>query len=202
MQKILFNDDYGLTEQVLKGQKTMTRRFCRPRKSKQLILADEVDSYRYEPIEHRAYFFMKDGSVKFMRPQYWEQEIVAVAQAYNQLYKNPNRAWNQIGVALEVAGGWNNKLFVSPKHMPHQIKIQKVDVEPLQNITCDHCLREGVQWYVDNWDRKFFYVKNVLDCYNSPIQAFKALINSRKVGGNRTWDDNPFVFVYEFKLVK
>lgn len=202
MQKILFNDDYGLTEQVLKGQKTMTRRFCHQRKSKQLILADEVSSYTYLPNEHRAYFHMKTGEIKVLVPQYFEQEIVAVAQAYNQLYKNPNRAWNQIGVALEVAGGWNNKMFVSPKHMPHQIMIQKVDVEPLQNISEDDCLRDGVQWYVDNWDSKFFYVKNPSEWYPTPQQAYKALVSSSKIGGNRIWEANPLVFVYEFKLAK
>lgn len=202
MQKILFNDDYGLTDQVLKGQKTMTRRFCRPRKSKQLILVDEVGSYTYLPNEHRAYFHMKTGEIKVLVPQYLEQEIVAVAQAYNQIYKNPNRAWNHIGVALEVAGGWNNKLFVSPQHMPHQILIQKVDVEPLQNISEDHCLREGVQWRCGNCFDKLFFVKNPSDWFPTPQQAYKALMSSSRIGGKNIWEDNPFVFVYEFKLVK
>lgn len=202
MQKIFFNDDYGLTEQVLKGQKTMTRRFCHQRKSKQLILADEVDTYSYFPNEHRAYFYMKNGEIKVLVPMYLENEIVAVAQAYNQLYKNPNRAWNQIGVALEVAGGWNNKMFVSPKHMPHQIMIQKVDVEPLQNISEDHCLREGVQWRCGTLFSKLFFVKNPSDWYPSAKQAYIEFMSSSKIGGKNIWNDNPFVFVYEFKLVK
>ena len=29
MKKIMFNDKYGLTEAVLKGNKTMTRRICK-----------------------------------------------------------------------------------------------------------------------------------------------------------------------------
>lgn len=202
MQKIFFNDDYGLTEQVLKGQKTVTRRFCRPRKSKQLILADEVSSYTYLPNEHRAYFHMKTGEIKVLVPQYLEQEIVAVAQAYKQLYKNPNRAWNQIGVALEVAGGWNNKMFVSPKHMPHQILIQKVDVEPLQNISEEHSLREGVQWRCGHCFEKLFFVKDPSDWFPTPHQAYKAMISSSKIFGKNIWEANPFVFVYEFKLEK
>ena len=34
MQKIMFNDKYGLTEAVLKGRKTMTRRVICQKKTK------------------------------------------------------------------------------------------------------------------------------------------------------------------------
>lgn len=36
--------------------------------------------------------------------------------------------------------------------------------------------------------------------FKSPIPAFAALID--RVSGKGTWDSNPYVFVYDFKLIK
>ena len=47
MKKIMFNDRYGLTAAVLQGRKTMTRRICKEHATGQLILASDVESFRY-----------------------------------------------------------------------------------------------------------------------------------------------------------
>lgn len=48
------------------------------------------------------------------------------------------------------------------------------------------------------WDTKIDALKR--DTFFTPRKAFAALID--KVSGKETWNSNPWVFVYEFELVK
>ena len=43
-------------------------------------------------------------------------------------------------------------------------------------------------------------VKSVKDVYDTPQEAFARLIN--KVSRKDVWQENPYVFVYDFELVK
>lgn len=77
----MFNDRYGLTQAVIEGRKTMTRRLVDP-KSKyeklrfvQPCIAMEYGLYGYT---------RNDGWV--IIPKYKIGEVVAVAQSYNSFY--------------------------------------------------------------------------------------------------------------------
>lgn len=84
--------------------------------------------------------------------------------------------------------------------MPHQIRITDVRCERLQDISDSECLREGVQYieeiekyYLERTDREEgFY-------FDSPREAFASLID--KVSGKGTWENNPWIIVYEFELL-
>ena len=94
--------------------------------------------------------------------------------------------------------GWDNKMFVRADLMPHQIRITDVRVERLQDISDEDCIKEGVHeatrvfpWYwIDGFNVTF----------NESRAAFAHLIN--KVSGKDVWSQNPYVFVYDFELVK
>ena len=84
--------------------------------------------------------------------------------------------------------------------MPRQIRITNVRFERLRDISDEDCLREGivkVQWMYgceglcERGDQLYF---------GSPRSAYAALID--KVSGKGTWESNPWVYVYEFELVK
>lgn len=44
------------------------------------------------------------------------------------------------------------------------------------------------------------YIVNKYQKYMKPREAYASLID--KVSGKGTWDSNPYVFVYDFELVK
>lgn len=84
MKKIMFNDRYGLTEAVLSGRKTQTRRIAydfrkhaKNKVGKCVLLSSNNLTY-------------KDGEVQvldeLLKPQYHVGEIVAVAQSYKKLW--------------------------------------------------------------------------------------------------------------------
>lgn len=178
MKKILFNDKFGLTQAVLEGRKTMTRRICKDQSwSKSDILA-----------------FNYDRLTLMTPPNYLIGEVVAIAQAYKDIY---NDAYH-IGLYGRTAG-WTNKMYVAAYRMPHHIKITNIRVERLQDITDDDCLKEGIQVLKGGFRNQDAYTfKGDKVWWKTPREAFAALID--KVSGRGTWDNNPMMLVYEFDI--
>lgn len=200
MKKMMFSDRYGLTDAVIEKRKTVTRRLPSIPKNScgGMEIFDEVlttwDCNGYEiPI----------------KPPYNVGEIVAVAQSYKDAgYANDAIFYLSIpeinGYAKQTAvsqKGWSNKMFVAADLMPHQIRILDVRAEKLQDITDEDCEKEGVK-YFDCIDNFYFEDKNREEgfYFSQPRKAYATLID--KISGKGTWDSNPFVWVYEFELIK
>ena len=193
MKKIMFNDRYGLTRAVLEGRKTMTRRII-----KAPLTMEGKDVYGFtvvsyhngeivEAIEEMA--VDEDGAmINNILPKYKVGEVVAVAQAYKDTF------WTSPVLRLRDKLGWSNKMFVYAGLMPHQIRITNVRIERLQDISDEDCVKEGV------WEAQQVNYTSIDGIPFSPREAFAALID--KVSGKGTWNSNPWVFVYEFELVK
>lgn len=205
MKKILFNESYGQTAAVIDGCKTMKR---------EIVPQSVVDYYIYD--EDTT---MVDAAIH--KARYKVGEIVAIAQTYKdagwdadilqEAYtKKPTifpdldecEMSGIIDLPLKYHKGWSNKMFVKADLMPHQIRINDVKVERLQDISDEDCLKEGI-----------FGVPTIYTYYGplskesggqlfwiTPREAFASLID--KISGKGTWDKNPFCFCYEFELVK
>ena len=203
MKKIMFNDRFGLTKAVLDGRKTQTRRIM---KGKPLLPTDEIESAGI--LGDEVQIIANGGeSLITMKLPYKHDEVVAVAQSYRECdgFRKPGiPRWNEIAIAVGAVGiGWDNKMFVRANLMPHKIRITNVRIERLQEISDEDCLKEGLDWngvasqyyvnYQKETGRKMFLGKTLRE-------AFATLID--KVSGKGTWNSNPYVFVYDFELVK
>lgn len=211
MKKIMFNDKLGLTQAVLEGRKTQTRRIV-----PQSVI-DVYDEWRsdVECIAKPAGSTIEPlCSYLLRKSRFYVGEIVAVAQSYSSIIdelendKNATCAGHyekNVQKAKEYIfwmehPGFNNKLFVTADKMIHHIRITDVRVERLQDISDEDCLKEGVRKVVnENGIYVQYYVSNTA-CFENPREAFAYLID--KVSGKGTWDSNPYVFVYDFELVK
>lgn len=244
MQKILFNDKYGLTYEVLSGGKTQTRRIIpeasllRAETFKEKYFDDTLDVLDGKELLEQ--FFLIDEVEK---PLYHKGEVVAIAQSYETiedewlkicpcpLVENgkviadkgcdkcalvrPDSCFDKF--VLTKTAGWKNKLFVRPDLMPHQIRITGIRIQRLQDVSEEDCLKEGISlWteakdYIDPRIKKSvdelitagitpYQIPQCWDCFTSPKEAYAALIN--KISGKGTWDKNPWIFVYDFKLIK
>lgn len=204
MKKIMFNDRYGLTQAVLEGRKTMTRR---------LINLCENDLHFMKISDRGEYLFCSKTALDGAFPRYKVGEILAVAQSYHALNKAGYVAPEWLEHTCESSAGYNNKMFVRADLMPHRIRITNIKVERLQDISDEDCLKEGVQkgfigYYVDglktkDWEKESHVETadgKTFKLFPYPQEAFAALID--KVCGKGTWDSNPYVFVYEFELLK
>lgn len=128
---------------------------------------------------------------------------MAVAQSYENAGVDPEYHIDGVQLAKEHAG-WRNKMFISAKLMPHQIRITGVRCERLQDITDVDCMKEGVRVeYEEDIIPKYYYFdakqqKEVW--FDTSREAFASLID--RTCGRGIWDRNPWVIVYEFVLVK
>lgn len=198
MRKIQFNDRYSLTNAVLQGRKTMTRRLVPIKEAKRLESFFDGDDWDY------AKQTCIDDSAT-----YKIGEVVAVAQSYKDLgyteewieqhiTPNPNAIWNDpFGKKYP---GWNNKMFAKSEFMLHQIQITGAHIERLQDINYDDCFKEGIVEHMDSRGYCYYYVKGMPGWFHSPHEAFATLID--KVSGKGTWERNPWTFVYSFELIK
>lgn len=190
MKKIMFSDKFCLTQAVLSGTKTMTRR----------VLRDNVPLGNWEKtVKHLPY---KVG------------DIVAIAQPYKDIIeslpKYSNAILDEVGMPRkEYKAGWTNKMFVRADLLPHHIRITDVKVERLHDISDEDIMREGIrEERFAGGDSMFFYNKTFIrdkkQCvepiYNSTARrAFASLMY--KIIGGRTWESNPWVVAYSFELV-
>ena len=194
MKKISFSERYGLEQAVLDGTKTMTRRIV-PESTLRMAKM-EVDIHGGDLADR-----IKDHSLYL-----WHDEI-AIAQAYNTLRwpSVPGIDWNAIVDEVTHAKGWKNKMFVKAKYMPHRILITTIRVERLQDISDNDCIKEGIrQSVVEYGDKKIvqwtYFDEKRTTWFDSPRDAFAALID--RISGRGTWQRNPWVYVYEFELIK
>lgn len=200
MKKIMFNDKYSLTQAVLDGRKTQTRRVIKyPREFKGEWVAGFNIHIRQSDKKVVGWPCMYDADEREfdegeILPRYKVGEIVAVAQSYAD-----------IGIELFAfcEAAWRNKMFVKAELMPYQIKITNVRIQRLQDISNEDCLKEGIYkgqcGSVDTHFMDVYYYKGDIQPYCTPRGAFAELID--KVSGKGTWESNPYVFAYEFELV-
>lgn len=208
MKKIMFNDRFGLTDAVLEGRKTVTRR-----------IVPEKILYEYANYEdwclsvgisecgtvERQYDSLEEFIIGDRWLPYQVVEIVAIAQKYKDIIDYSHYSDKEIE-SISKSAGWNNKMFVLSHLMPNQIEILDVRVERLQDITDEDCIKEGISSY-DTSGRNYIETIYGIDMINKFIElgkthreAFASLID--KVGKKGTWDSNPYVFRYEFKKLK
>lgn len=198
MQKIMFNDRYGLTDAVIEGRKTVTRRIIYG-----IDFPVNMVMGRALPDKDGKIYAVANGENIIVKLRYKVGEIVAVAQSYENAGVDPEYPIEGVQLAKEHAG-WRNKMFVSAKLMPYRIRITGVRCERLQDISDEDCMREGVRQFTPDFPKDFpihpthFVVGNILK--NTPRDAFAEFID--KDSGRGTWERNPWVMVYEFELLK
>lgn len=197
MQKIMFNDKYGLTQAVLDGRKTQTRRIAHAGYIKFPNTCIGLKG------NNRNKLYLKNGKNIVARSRYKIGEEVAVAQSYGRLGLDRVRVHNGKEILeVTISKGWKNKMYVKAKQMPYRIRITDIRAERLQGISEEDCLAEGI-WKAHNVGLEgvtYWYTNLVNSPYRTAKEAYAALID--KISGKGTWASNPYVFVYEFEIIK
>ena len=202
MKKIMFNDKYGLTQAVLEGRKTQTRRIAYTAGRLRNITVRQA----FEEVNKGKACLFDDGKPLALSA-YKLGETIAIAQKYEDLIKNDEfyRLCGKNGMPLECIKyerGCNNKMFVRADLMPHHIRITNIRVERLQDISEADCLKEGI-WCDDNVGLEgttYWYHGLANSSFRTAKEAYAAQID--KISGKGTWESNPWVFVYNFYLLK
>ena len=125
MKKIMFNDRFGLTEAVLSGRKTQTRR----------IYKDPVNAYGGFEIDGNTIIeYDANGNPIVTSPRYKVGEVVAVAQSYKDCGNFPDYQLDEDGYPIMPKNsGYFNKMFVRADLMTNHIRITGVRIERLHD---------------------------------------------------------------------
>ena len=194
MKKIMFNDKYGLTQAVLVGRKTQTRRIAY-----MPFMAFDDEDFQLKKLDNgQALLTLCGNSLKTARYKIGEE--VAIAQKYADLAYD-GEFFRLLGKVI-FEKGCHNKMFVKADLMPHRIRINNIRVERLQDISEEDCIAEGV-WRNDNVGLEgvtYWYHGLANSSFRTAKDAYASLID--KISGKGTWKINPWVFVYDFELIK
>lgn len=229
MKKIFFNDFLGITDEVIKGNITQAISIPKiqpPYLNSQIefptsfLLSDEPEK---DPLFEAYRWYNEDNEEEhtdWIRPKYRTGEIVAIAQSYKDLgykcyYYNDTDEFMffmKDGHDVPISPlGVENKCFVNAKHMPHQIKITNVRIRKLNNCTEDDCIKIGVvkecktmyqqaSYYPCERLRELEKIACWDRVYDSYKEAYRDLI--KIMYAEKTWEKNPYIFVYDFNLIK
>lgn len=227
MKTIMFNDKFGLTEAALNGKKTMTRRICkydRPNENYEIVFPvfepEEYDNDGNITSKLDRAFGWRDKEGNFTGwniPKYRIGEVVAIAQSYKDAnVRYIPEEYEELGCyynfPADQTKGWNNKMFVRADLMSHQIQITDISIQKLRDISDEDIIKEGFSLepindnngsyafhheYMLTYLDKMGLSKEIKD--RSAKEAYSLLID--KIYPNLLWE-NPYVFIYEFKLVK
>lgn len=99
-------------------------------------------------------------------------------------------------------------------HMPKEaarmfLKILNVRVERLQDISKEDCINEGIlplnmsSGQLEEMGQVYFDYSKPKRLFNDgldPLNSFKSLWES--INGKGSWNENPFVWVYEYKIIE
>ena len=211
MKKIMFNDRYGLTQAVLEGRKTQIRLIIK-------LSHVRVPGGFKKPTKRDLDTIvgcMHDMGLTYcaeLRAPYAIGEEVAIAQPYDEVWDFVISKGKDTYLMLcaNICIGAKNKFWVKAGLMPNHIRFTNLRIERLKDISDDDCLKEGI--YADHnppvplynptaysYDADPIHNKQRL-WFNSPRDAFASMID--KVCGRGTWKSNPYVFVFDFELVK
>lgn len=213
MQAIGFNEHYGLQTAVFEGRKTMTRR------TEKGFENLEEGNFCFQKGRNQVVLYGEKGTpIEIIKLRYKVGEIVAIRQSYSEVYDelfgdvahiNNDRAlelhmsYILMEAQKDTIKGWTNKMFIRPDLMPRHIRITDVDLQRLQSISDEDCLKEGVAKLQQEAPCDGFFIRDESHysnlCYNTPREAFSALID--KVSGKGTWERNQFMPAYSFELI-
>ena len=198
MNGIMFTEP--LFHAVIEGRKTQTRRIIKPQPDDEGLHDHTKFPMSFHPSYNMVGFWgtvEETGESKQFNPRYKLGDTVYLKEPYYEfdletiLYKYRG---DFVGDAHDSQKNmvWENKLFMPAKYARYFIEITGVYVERLQDISDEDCLREGI--LLSDIDKPPHYD------FDTPQEAYAALINN--INGEGTWDRNPYVWVYDFKLVK
>ena len=192
MQKIMFNDKYGLTQAVLEGRKTQTRRIAYTAGRLRNITVRQA----FEEVNKGKACLFDEGK-PLAQSAYKLGEIIAIAQKYEDLTFDIDffRLRSKKGIILGrimFEKGCFNKMFVRAALMPHHIRITNISVERLQDISNGGCLKEGI-WRDDNVGFEgptYWYHGLANSSFRTPQEAYASLID--RISGKGTLESNPY----------
>ena len=189
MKPILFNTE--MVKAILDGRKTQTRRVI-PLKNNDLIFTGFVVSSTAKNREgYCAFGKNKEQDLEFIKPKYKVGDVLYVKEKCVDEYPNgfcfkedyEEEEWNDKYLIKQYCNKLNARIF---------LKVTNVKIERLQDISVRDIEK------ATGWRREIYSYSNKNKAF---LRDYCDFWNSTAKDGYK-WEDNPYVFVYEFERIK
>lgn len=142
------------------------------------------------------------GEEQYRRTAYNIGDILALSQSYKECYeqllcKIKDEA---LCIAFDKFSAFIPNVTAPSENAVHHIRITKIRLERLQDISDKECMSEGIFRFEKEYC--FAHKRACITDYfsfHTPREAYAAFVNHYH--GKGTWERNPYVVVYEFKLI-
>jgi hypothetical protein len=174
-----------MVQAILRGEKTQTRRIMQEQPPCNLLKCGTNGRYwSNNPEDLRA---------KYFRCKYEIGDILWVRETFQIL--PPNMVFYKADTENKATGNWKPSIFMPKEACRIFLKLTNIRVERLNNISESDAIAEGICMN-NKPDAGWYWMENVYstDC---PIMAYERLW--QKINGEKSWAENPFVWVYEFE---
>jgi hypothetical protein len=197
-----------MVQAILKGTKLETRRLVKHGMdlSKSNFAGFKDDHAYFTESNSKMWFGTKCKF--FIGDIIWGRETFAV-KGQRIFYKADNNSFENAGLKGLYDFVWKPSLFMPKNFCRIFLEVENIRVERLQDISEDDAINEGLETSIVKskifqtyLGYKNYYVQDAEDelYYRSPIDSYKSLWMS--INGSQSWQENPFVWVYTFKVVE
>lgn len=190
-----------MVQAILEGRKKLTRRT----QGLEIINKNPNDWFSDGFIILGRFIFHNLNSKEEIKikPKFEIGDILWVRETFQKFNNKEGFAY----YASENSATQNLVSWKPSIHMPKEaarifLEVTNVRVEPLQEISEEDAIAEGIKKTWINDDIKQCKFKNYINDgkgSKSPIDSFISLW--KKINGEDSWNANPWVWVYEFKQV-
>ena len=206
IKPILFSTE--MVQAILEGRKTQTRRIIKPQPKEGII----TTAFDFKKGFYASKIKIEENPDRFeitklFKPKYQTGDILWVRESFA---KPPIYAF---GVKYIYKAGFNESIcgWKPSIHMPKEaarifLEVTNVRVERLKDISEEDAIAEGID---KKGDLYFNYFESKLLGKGLPKEYFYKEISKvsfmslwSKINGIDSWKANPWVWVYEFKVVE
>lgn len=214
---VIFNRE--LSEKIREGNKTQTRRVIKPQpefKNNETGIPEIFDDHQTFEFKIDGYKNIYDypvkakyaiGDILYLQEAWKVERTWPSAYGFNVRFRDGK---SSIYPCLfetferyvkfskyEDKSGWQSPYFMPREVARTFVRITNIKVERLRDITSEDCIKEGVN--IEDLSAfgpitRETYTHAFADLWNKTLSA--------NTYSSCSWDANPWVFVYEFKLIK
>ena len=206
-----------MVQAILRGEKTQTRRIVKYSKK---ITDPKIgfsaftnnDQFEVRGVHENGQYGgslfkmkYKVGDILWVRETWQHTKCLNINtddENYGYVYKADGQPWDDY-----EEWTWKPSIFMPKEACRIFLKVTKIRIERLNDITEADAIAEGIErWTEERMKSKpthyKVYFQNCkpedLCSYTScPIDSYETLW--QKINGEKSWEENPYVFVYEFE---
>jgi len=208
-----------MVQAILRGEKTQTRRLCKFGKAYDIFHDGKHEVEAEKTIENILPCKYKVGDILWVRETFGVHEgSVQGSYGYsgNEEVKYPPHFLDKKGVKRcidfradypKASLKWKPSIFMPKEACRIFLKLKNIRIEKLNDISEYDAIAEGIErWTEERMKSKPTHYKvyfqnckpeDLMSYTSCPIDSYETLW--QKINGEKSWEENPFVWVYEFE---